>query len=303
MIEMSWVLVGVFAPVAIGILAMIVWCQPWRTPSQTSSSLGWSISLIDAFVGGTLGYMLLSSSLPFPPREAAHWLLFGVVPAILAIEVLARWNRFPGKAVHALRLCIAIAAPLVVLQTVIRNNSSTSAEIIPWLVPCVLLSVILIAVWLGFGRLLRVESQSYASMLCIGAAAGTAGFVMILSGSLTIGQTGVTLGMAIAGVLLGSLLIRNTPEPGGAIGIALVILTALLVQGCVLANLKLWHAALLLLAPMTAWITQWHPVWKLRAWQSNAIACVATFLVAAPAVIDAILTFTRRSAETSMYGG
>lgn len=303
MIEMSWVLVGVFAPVAVGILAMIVWCQPWRTPSQTSSSLGWSFALVDAFLGGSLGYVLLTSPLPWPPREAAHWLLLAVTPAILATEMLARWNRFPGKGVHALRLCLAVAAPLVVLQTVIKNSSSTSAEIIPWLVPCVLLSTILVAVWVGFGRLLRVESQSHASMLCIGAAAGTAGFVMILSGSQTIGQTGVTLGMAIVGVLLGSLLIRNTPEPGGAIGIALVILTALLVQGCVLANLKLWHAALLLLAPMTAWISQWHPIWKLRAWQSNAIACAATFVVASPVVIDAILTFTRRSAETSMYGG
>lgn len=301
MFDPHWLYLGIVPPVIIAALAMVVWCQPWRPPSQYSYAMAWVVALLDAFLACSLGPILLKRALPWPPPESSYWILYAVAPAVLVVELLCLQTFVPNLIRIAMRLGLAVATPLIVLNHYLYNLRETPSDMLLPLALCAGFSLLLIVVWVSFGRLHRAEPQTRTPALVLAGVTLMAGLILLLSGTVTGAQTTITLGMALLGVLLGSLIVRHAIEPAGAYGVVLVLLTALLLNGAVLANLKLWHAALLLAAPLASWITQWNPVWRLRAWQTAAVACAAAALVASPALIDAIITFIKRSADTSGY--
>jgi hypothetical protein len=140
------------------------------------------------------------------------------------------------------------------------------------------LAVALAAVWAATARLARRSPGRAVPFSLAGACAG-AGVLVMLTGYATGGQIGLPLGAALAGAVLASLVMSGRPEPGGAVGLGIVGLFAILVIGRFFGNLTTPFAAAVFAAPLLGWLPEVARRWpRLRA-------TLGIGLVAAPVIV------------------
>jgi hypothetical protein len=247
-----------------------------------------------AALGGVLGvgagYALGAWVLGLRPRwplaegaEDKDRFLALVLPATLAVEVVAAFPRVPRWLAWALRLAVAAgAAPALLYGSVYltdppggtREWTTTQA----WLI----LGGLAAALGLAWALLAAPARRppGRTAPLALALASGAAAATVMLSGSLSEGLLGIPLAGALAGVGVASLLLPGSRAPGGAVGFGVVGLFSLLLAGRLFAELTTVNAVLLFAAPLLCWAPELPYVGRLPAWLRGAVGVSLVLLVA-----------------------
>ncbi|MFL5330399.1 MAG: hypothetical protein ACJ8C4_15970 [Gemmataceae bacterium] len=261
-----------------------------RSPRNAIASTGAVLALMMAVFAGT---WVLGLWPHFPPRDVLDRMLVIVLPVAAVAELIARAAPRPG---WVLRCAVAaLAAPILLYGSVYVTDLSGpgSREWPPaktWLIYAVL-AILLLSAWTAMNRL-AVRTQERMPLWCVAGALMAASAVIMLSGYATGGQLAVPVAGGLAGVALASLAGKDSSQPNGAMGVAVVALFALLVIGRLFAGLSDWNAGLLFVAPLMAWVPELLPVRVRRR------AMLRLLLAAAPAIVALILAQQKFAADS-----
>jgi hypothetical protein len=297
MIESDWPLIGGVLPVLVGVVALMVWLQPWRPLSRYSTALGWAVATADGF---WVGYFLLlgrKGPLPVPPIEASHWLGVVLLPALVLIEAVALIERVPRWLAWAQRLLTLAAVPVLISPAFLQGRSPTAKEG----AELVVIIVIVLSVRALLG-LLAARTDARAPWWPLLIAAGGAGVLILSSGSVTTGQSALTLAAAMLGVRIASVFIKGPMPLQAGLGVGLAMLAGLLLTGYWYAEVKLTHGVLILLIPLAGWVALAPKVRDRPRWQAALVAAVLAAIVAG-AVVGPVALEAKREAETDLYEG
>jgi hypothetical protein len=276
-------------------IAMLVGGWPWRRPRPIWIAAGGAIGL---GVGLLAGAWLLGVPLRFPPREDLDRLLLVLLPAVVGVEVVSAVVRLRPVIAWSLRLMIAAGAARVLLHgSVYIAGSGDASATSPgqmWLMLAGL-ALALIANWSLLDRLAD-RGAGRSVVLSLALTAGGAGTTVMLSGYATGGELGFPLAAGLVGAAAASLIFAETPDLRGAIGVGIVGLFSLLVVGRFFGNLTTANLAVLLAAPLLAWLPELLPV---RRAGPCARSVARVVLVATPVAIVLILAAQKFSADSA----
>lgn len=271
----------------------------------------WLLRRLSRPLGGALGTGLgvlagawaLGLAPHVPPRDALERLLLILVPAAILAESAA-----PRRWAWLLRLAVAAGAVPVLVHGssyVADLSGPGSREWSPGLAAGLFagLAAALFLSWTALHRLAQRIPAS-AALAVAGTAAG-AGITIMLSGYAAGGQLGVPLAAAAAAggvlVLVGG---RHSSGDGGpataaSLGVILPALFGLLVVGRLFAGLTTANAALLLAAPLAAWIPELWPLVRLGGRTRTALRIS---LAAVPVVVALVLAQQKFAADSASPG-
>jgi hypothetical protein len=253
------------AAAAAAALVLLLFSWPWRAPHTTRSAVGW---VLGVWAGFYAGCWLLGLWPHWPPREDQDRLLALVLPAALAVELVAATSIVPHGLAWALRLIVAIGVARVLLHGSIYLADLAGPGTRQWTpgqAALVLggLAAALMAVWAALVTLAwRAPGRSVPVALAV-AGAG-AGLTIMLSGYASGGQLGLPLAAALAGATIASLVVAGSPLAAGAVAFGVVGLFNMLVIGRFFGELTTAHAALLFAAPLLCWLPELPHVRRLR---------------------------------------
>ncbi len=246
------------AGTAAAVLLLCGW--PWRTPRPARVSLG---GVVGTAAGFYVGSWLLGLRPHWPPREDADRLQLVLLPALIAVELLAalpgrhRWAAWPARGAIA-----ACAVRILLHDTIFIADLGVpgTPQWTPGQIALVLggSAAALTVVW-GLLILLARRSPGYSlplalSLTCAGAAA-----TIMLSGYIGGGLLGLALAAALAGTTLAALLFSTPLPANGFLGLGIVGLFAVLVMGHFFGNLTTTNAVLLFCAPLLCWLPELPP--------------------------------------------
>lgn len=268
----------------------------------------WLLGRLSRPLGGPLGAGLgilagawaLGLAPRVPPRDALERLLLVLVPAAILAECVAS-----DRGGWLMRLAVAAGAVPVLVHGssyVADLSGPGSREWSPGLAAGLFagLAAALFVSWTALDRLSRRNPMS-AALAVAGTAAG-AGITIMLSGYAAGGQLGVPLAAAAAagGVLV---LVGGRHSSGGTgtataagLGVILTALFGLLVVGRLFAGLTTANAALLLAAPLAAWIPELWPLARLGGRTRTALRMT---LAAVPIVVALVLAQQKFAADSA----
>lgn len=259
-----------------------------RAPQLTRAALGWVLGISAGFY---LGTHLLGLLPEWGLSEVRHRMLFVVVPAAIAVELIAAFAQAPRWIAWPLRGLVAAGAGYVLLYGSVDLARWTAEEKAIWLGS---LAGVLFLVWVLLGLLMHVAPSRgmplALSVVCAGAA-----LTIMLSGSATDGQLGLVLGAAVGGAALASFLLPAPPQGTAAIGIGVVALFSLLVGGRFFADLTTVHAAVLCASALLCWLPQLPPLRKLKPWLRDGLCVLAVAIPVAIVVFQAERAHTAQS--------
>lgn len=245
MIEPTWLALGLVLPALLAAAAVVAALQPGRDDvSANGVALGWILAL----TAGTLIGIVATFGPPAikPPDPATYrWqdALFALVLALGLVEFVSRFAWWFGWITWPLRIAIVVAAPLLLLWPIARNEPAPDAGwalgwqgLWPVLTgfadsdprrwwPLLVLGLLLL-VFGGAGAAHAKPGRDLPPAL--GLAAVGAGVTLALSGSLSIGQIALTLGGLAAG---GGLVVLVARRDVASAGLATMLL---FVYGCAL---------------------------------------------------------------------
>lgn len=268
----------------------------------------WLLARLSRPLGGALGTGLgilagawaLGLAPYVPPRDALERLLLLLVSGAILAECVApfRWG-------WLMRLAVAAGAVPVLVHGssyVADLSGPGTREWSPGLAAGLFagLAAALFLSWTALDRLAR-RSPTSAPLALAGTAAG-AGITIMLSGYAAGGQLGVPLAAAAAagGVLV---LVGGRHSSGGAgaetaasLGVILTALFGLLVVGRLFAGLTTANAALLLAAPLAAWIPELWPLVRLGGKTRTGLRMA---LAATPVVVALVLAQQKFAADSA----
>jgi hypothetical protein len=208
----------------------------------------------------------------FPPLEVTDRIPFLVAFATLLGFLDSVWPS-PAWVRWENRLLLTALVLGAILGPVLANIGETRSEIL-WVAG---LGVVLLASWVNLDALAaRLAPAPLALSLLI--ITGGVGGVLLVSGSLILGQLGLALAAALAAVV-----VFSTRGPGlsldrGGVPILTTIVGALLIDGHIYAGLPASAAFVLLPAPLAPWVCQLGPVRRASAWKGSALAVVVTLI-------------------------
>jgi hypothetical protein len=193
------------------------------------------------------GHLVITGWVPFPPADTTNWLLcFALVAAVLS----AFCGVLGIKAgVRVLIFSLVSAGALRLLLKPKFQFGWSLTEGYTW-VACLAAAMVLVAII--FDALARrpamaLEMPAFLLIIC----AGTFG-VLMLSGSVLLGQFAVVLGAAVFGSLV--LAARKVALDRGIAPVFSLLLVTLLLSGYFFAELPATSAALIAFAPILALI-------------------------------------------------
>ena len=259
MITPMWVLLGAVLPAVIGLaLPLAASCRCW--PLWVSRI----VSAIAIALGFEAGFLATYGWPKFPPVEAHEWLMVVLRPAALAIAILATTTRIPAKGIWLLRFIIAFGAALILLQPYIKYTWSGTQSTV-WLLGLGVGAALLW--WLVFRLVVNnhatvEEDHTPANWLswALAFVSGGTGITILMSGSQTLGQLGITLGAVLLGVAVASLIARKQAFlVTSHLDLTVTLLIGIWLGGYFYAQLSATHALLLALAPLTAWVGNLSP--------------------------------------------
>jgi hypothetical protein len=265
------------AGVAAAVCLLCAW--PWR---KTRPALAGAGGALGAGLGFLAGCWILGAQLHWPPREDQDRLLLLVLPAVVAVEVVAAFpwrRRWPVWLVRGL---VAAGAARVLLHgsVYIAHSGSGSSEWTPGQTWLILggLAAALAGVW----ALLTyhvVRRPGRVVPLSVALACTAAALTVMLSSYASGGMLGLALGAALAGALLASLALPSPVDVRGVLGVGVVGLFALLIVGRFFGELTSLNAGLIFAAPLLCFLVELPYARKLGP---RLRALVMVTLVAAP---------------------
>ncbi len=296
MIEPLWLLLGLLLP-AVASVAVLLATRHRRCPAWLSQS-GPSLAIATGFV---VGYTATYGTPVFPPVESQQWLLTAVLPATLIVSILGAINTVPSPIAWIGRLALALGTPPLLLQSYLRYTWSTG-QAFTWIAS---LGVAIATVWALLSRLDAKYAQAQTPStrwwpLLLAIVAGGTGIAIMMSGSQTIAQLGLTLAAVLVAVLIlpgGS--DQRTPR-SSPIDIPFAVLVGLWLNGYFYAELLAWHTALLVLASLMPWVGLIPALRNRPPWQNTAIRLIATAIPIIIVIATAAIRFNREM--TDYYG-
>ena len=113
------------------------------------------VSILAISIGLAVGYNVLSLRLAWPPANGLDRLLLIIVPVAIGIELIAGFSWVPRSIVRLMRICLAAAAPRILLHgSVYLSGPSSDRDLWQSAVQLVFCSLLLIGTW----RLLTILS-------------------------------------------------------------------------------------------------------------------------------------------------
>jgi hypothetical protein len=274
---------------------------PWRAPNPARARIGGVLGLAAGILSGCWRMDALPN---WPPREDHDRLLLFLLPLVAAVEIVIAVTSRPLWLPRLLRLIVVAGAAPVLLY-----GSSYIAELTgpgsrEWTISQMVvifagLAFLLAIVWWAMWLLTkRSACRSVPILLALVSTGATV--TILLSGYASAGQSGLNLPAALVGVTVASLVLKGPPQMNGVIGVGLVVLFALLVEGRFFGQLSTTHALLLMGAPLLAWCAE---IPSLRRRSSLAHRCVRVILPMIPVTFALILAqrqFVADSGKTAV---
>lgn len=263
MIDPAWVPAGLGLPIAIGAVSAFAFIRRSGPDNKALAAIGWTLGIA---LGCAAGMLALFGFPPWKPVLAQHWILIGVLPAVLLVGLLNAVPKLPWIVHWLVRLGVVSATAYILMQSQIGRWSS--AERFGWLgaiAGVMLLSWVLLHL---FARRTmgqpKIEGMPGTRLLvfALGLTAGVVGAATIASGSVTGGQLTASFAVAVCGAWLATLSIKNHPiSPSGLVDGVFPVGYALLVYSWYYAW-QMEHdwaphvvAGLFAIAPIGVWIT------------------------------------------------
>lgn len=283
-----WKAMGIaFASSAIVVLAMLSLRrsidEPWL---NVASIFGIGFGLVT-------GYAVLALNLSWPPRSGLDRLLIIVIPAVLAVELIAEFKRVPRLAAWLLRIGLSLATPRILLHGSVYF--STFSEWTPWranvtIVACGLLCALVWSLlsWLAT----RSGGLSISFSLCL--AIQCSGAAVMLAGYIKGGAAAIPFVASLLGVTLAvRLVVKRSGDrvkieksarfvAAAIIGVGVISLFSLLFIGRFFGEVSTWPAITMLLAPLSCWTTELAALRNQKPW---LVASVRLAFVAIPLLI------------------
>ncbi|MCY2962531.1 MAG: hypothetical protein NT069_02580 [Planctomycetota bacterium] len=260
-----------------------------------------SVSVLAIGIGLTLGCHWLAFRWQWPPANGLNRLLMLVLPAIGTLELVAGCSaKFPRFARLA-PFCLAIAIPRILLDgSVYLTPAGLPVPEQPLAVIYLASGFPLAGSWWLLTRLSQRASGVAISLtipLSLALATLCAGLSVMLAGYLKGGAAafpvgGTLLGAVVAAWLLAlrfdnqTAVIPTVVVPPAVISAGLVGLFGLLFVGCAFGRLPPGRAAVILLAPLACWATEWRLIRDRNPW---IVALLRLILVSIPLLVALIL--------------
>ncbi len=243
-------------------VVLLEFSWPWRTPGPRRAALGW---VFGVGLGFLLGVFVLGLWPKWPPADDRGRLVYVILPMALFVEALASLGAFAWL----LRLVVAAAiGPILLYGSVyLTDAAGPGSRVWTPLEMTEILAAFGAAIALQWFALVKLQrktaGRSVSLMLAFVSAA--AGMTVMFSGYADAGQLGLVLAAGLGTAVIASLLISDTPAEGG-LGVALVLLAAILLAGRFFGSLTTVHAILLFASPLLAWLPELPYVASLRPW-------------------------------------
>lgn len=299
MIESLWLVLGLLLPAAASAAVLLVCTFKGMPEWITRLGFGWSIA-----VGFAIGYIATLGLPRWPPIESHEWILVAILPAVLAIATLSAFRKSSWWLVGVGRLLFSVGMPILLLQSYLKYEWSVLSMAV-WL--CGLGLSGFLAWW--FLRKLEDGANQICEQVSINSGwwlpgagslvAGGTGMTIMLSGSQTIGQLGLTLAAVLTATGIGFVIPRRIKSAQGYVDGAYPILMGLWLVGYFYADLAAWHVITLFLGYQVAWLGEWSPIRSLAPWQNGVLRLVGVTVVTASVVASAALKFSQDASPYS----
>jgi len=257
--------------------AVVVLLARW--PRQTfSSARGSAACVLGVGVGVLVGCWRLGIRPHWPPLEDQDRLLIILLPAIVVVEFAAALlGRAPYLA-WLLRLIVAAAAARVLLHHSVYITDLA-----------------------GPGSRLWTPAQTWLVLagLAVAITCAGAGVTLMLSGYASGGQIGFEVLAAFVGTMLASLALPGRVAAQSVLGVAVVLLYAILVVGRFFGELSTLNAGLLFAAPLLGWLPELPYVQRMGPWLRGVLRLGFTVAVIALVVVLAQKKFSEESTRNS----
>ncbi len=243
-------------------------------------------SILGIGLGLSVGYNVLALRLAWPPAKGLDRLLLIVVPTTIVIELIAGFPWVPRSVPWLMRICLAAAAPRVLLHGSVYLSSPASDQHL-WqsAAQLVLCSFLLIGTW-RLLTLLSVRSPGISIPLALAMTTQSGGLTIMMAGYIKGGAATIPLAASLAGTSVATYLMRKKTSLSGVIGIGVVGLFGVLFIGRFFGRLSTVCALTLLLAPLLLWISE---VPSLRHRKPWFVGLFRLLLVAIPLAVVLVL--------------
>ncbi|MEO6811680.1 MAG: hypothetical protein ABI353_21420 [Isosphaeraceae bacterium] len=262
--------------IGMGLAALVATLVLWIGGCRGAPlALGFGYALGHAAVRGWFGAVRM----PVPPIDAIDWLawlalaatLWGLIELCGSISRSARWLG---------RLVLTVAVLGLLLGPLARN-------VWPW--PILTVRLIgpgagVLVVW-GLLDALgeRLAGGSLTTVLAL--VAGGSSVVLVLTGSLVLGELAGVLTAAVVVSRFGSIGDSGPPSTRGLVAVVVVMLAGLLLAGRFYSETPTSAAVLLAVAPLAAWIDR---LCRLPAWTRALVRVLAVSLLVGLAIAIAL---------------
>jgi len=255
---------------------------------------GWVVGLGAGFY---LGCWVLGIRPHWPPREDMDRLLVIVVPAALAMELLAAVARPPRWLTWSSRLAVAGALAPVLLHGSIYLSDAAGPGTREWPFPRAVLVLLSLAaaqatLWAALVHLAR-RSPGVSLTVSLAMAIGGSALAIMLSAYATGGQAGVPMAAALLGASAAAMALPSATRGhlAAPTGVAIVELASLLIIGRFFGELRTDHALVLFVAPSLAWLPELPRLRRMPPWARGLTRVVLVSAVVSVVVADAARRF------------
>ncbi len=251
--------------------------------------------------GLAAGYYVLSLQLAWPPRNGLERLLTVVIPAALAIELIAGFHFVPNWAAWLLRVGLAAMLPRILLHGSVYI-SGTDREWNPEQFGMLVLicSGLLVGLW-GLLSWLAQRSPGVSIPLALHLSSVCAGLTVMMAGYIKGGTAAFPLAAVLLTMAIASKLASKRKGVPGVIGLPAMIgigavgLFGLLFIGRFFGELSTESALTMLLAPLLCWTTELPGLSRQNRWLKGLLQLA---LVMIPLVF--VLVIAKRDFDRDM---
>jgi hypothetical protein len=268
---------------------------------RKSSDAEWlnSASVLGLIVGLALGYYVLALQLVWPPVNGLDRFLTLIVPAALAIEMIAGCQRVSRPLAWLLRMSLAAAIPRVLLHgsVYLSGDEWTFTQAVMTLATC---ATLLVSLW-GLLSWLSHRSPGVSVPLALIQAILCAGLTVMMAGYIKGGAAALPLAAALVATTIAVWLIgqRSTHKQDvnvtAILGIGVVSLFGLLFIGRFFGRLSTFTALTILLVPLLCWATEIPSLRHRKPW---IVGSLRLLFVAIPLLV--VLTLAKQRFDRDM---